>query len=147
MKVYLLKDLNGKGKKGDIIEVSDGYANNYLIPKKIAQLVDSTVLSEKKSKDEAAIYRAEEEKKVANEVFKKLDGKQIEVTVQLGSNDKLIGTVTSKEVAEVIRNEFGIVIDKKKIDLPEIKTIGIFEFKVKVYTGLVAKMKIDVRSC
>ncbi len=144
MKIYLLEDVKGKGKKGDIIEVSDGYGRNFLIPKKLGKLVDAEVLSEKKSKDDAAVFHREQEILHAKEVAKILDGKTVEIKAKAGANGKLFGSITSKEVAAALKNLFDVDVDKKKIDLPEIKQFGTFNFVVKIYPKIVANMKVFV---
>lgn len=144
MKIYLLEDVKGKGKKGDIVEVSDGYGRNFLIPKKLGKLVDAEVLSEKKSKDDAAVFHREQEILHAKKVAKVLDGGTVEIKAKAGANGKLFGSITSKEVATAIKNLFNVDVDKKKIDLPEIKQFGTFNFVVKIYHEILANMKVFV---
>lgn len=145
MKVYLLKDVVGKGKKGDIVEVSDGYAKNFLIPKKLAVIATNEILLEKKSKDEASSYHKEQELLKAKETAKFLNNKTIEIEAKSGKNGKLFGSVTSKEIANKIEETLGVKIDKKKIETEEIKTFGQFEVKLKIMTGVVAKLKVFVK--
>ncbi len=145
MKVYLLKDVLGKGKKGDIVEVSDGYAKNFLIPKKLAVIATNEILLEKKSKDEASSYHKEQELLKAKETAKFLNNKTIEIEAKSGKNGKLFGSVTSKEIANKIEETFGVKIDKKKIETEEIKTFGQFEVKLKIMTGVVAKLNVFVK--
>lgn len=144
MKVYLLQDLKGKGKKGDIIEVSEGYGRNFLVPKKIATLVDAKVLSEKKSQDDAKNYHKEQEILNARKTVEFLKGKTVEVRVKTGADGKFFGSVTAKEVADAIKSSFDVEVNKKRIDLPEIRQFGTFDFLVKVYPKIVAKMKLTV---
>ena len=144
MKVFLLHDLKGKGKKGDIVEVSEGYGRNFLIPKGVAALVDSKILAEKNSQDEARAYHERQEFLKAKENADLLKGKAVEIAVKSGADGKFFGSITSKEIADEIKKVFGIEIDKKRIDLPEIKQFGTFNFHVKVYPKVVVEMKVSV---
>lgn len=145
MKVYLIQDLKGKGKKGEIIEVSEGYGRNFLIPKKIAVLVDGKILAEKKSQDEARAYHERQEFLKAKEHAELLEGNTVEIAVKPGVDGKFFGSVTSKEVADEIQKVFKIEIDKRKIELPAIKQFGTYEFVAKIYPEVVAKMKVFVK--
>lgn len=144
MKVYLLQDVKGKGKKGDVVNVSDGYARNFLFPKKVAVEANASVLSEKKSKDEAKAYRKEQELLAAKRIAKHLDGKSIELAVKSGADGKIFGSVTSKEIAGAVRVKYSVDVDRRKIEMPQVKSFGNFEFKVKIMPGVVAKMKLLV---
>ena len=144
MKVFLLHDLKGKGKKGDIVEVSEGYGRNFLIPKGVAALVDSKILAEKNSQDEARAYHERQEFLKAKENADLLKGKAVEIAVKSGADGKFFGSITSKEIADEIKKVFGIEIDKKRIDLPEIKQFGTFKFHVKVDPQVVVEMKVSV---
>lgn len=144
MKVYLLQDVKGKGKKGDVVNVSDGYARNFLFPKKVAVEANASVLSEKKSKDEAKAYRKEQELLAAKRIAKHLDGKSIELEVKSGADGKIFGSVTSKEIAGAVRVKYSVDVDRRKIEMPQVKSFGNFEFKVKIMPGVVAKMKLLV---
>lgn len=145
LEVFLLQDLKNQGKKGEIITVKEGYARNYLIPKKIAKKVDAVVLAEKKSKDESMRYNKQQELLKAQQMVKFLNGKTVVVKAKSGSEGRLFGTVTSKDVFRAIKDAFDVTIDKKKLVLPEIKQFGIYEFQVKVYSKNIAKMKVDVK--
>ena len=144
MKVYLLQDVKGKGKKGDVVNVSDGYARNFLFPKKVAIEANASVLSEKKSKDESRAYHKEQEFLAAKRIAKHLEGKSIELEVKSGADGKIFGAVTSKEIAGAVRVKYSVDVDKRKIEMPEVKSFGNFEFKVKIMSGVVAKMKLLV---
>ena len=144
MKVYLLQDVKGKGKKGDVVNVSDGYARNFLFPKKVAVEANASVLSEKKSKDEARAYHNEQEFLAAKKIAKHLEGKSIELKVKSGADGKIFGSVTSKEIAGAVRVKYSVDVDRRKIEMPEVKSFGNFEFKVKIMPGVVAKMKLLV---
>lgn len=145
MKVLLLQDLKGKGKKGDVVEVSDGYAKNFLIPKKLAVIATEEILLEKKSKDEASSFHKEQEFLKAKETAKFLDNKTVVIHAKSGENGKLFGSVTSKEIANEIEKQFNVKIDKRKIEAEEIKTFGQFEVKLKIMAGVTAKLKVFVK--
>ena len=143
MKVYLLKDVLGKGKNGDIVEVSDGYAKNFLIPKKLAVIATNEILLEKKSKDEASSYHKEQELLKAKETAKFLENKTIDIHAKSGKNGKLFGSVTSKEIANEIEKTFGVKIDKKKILLDDaLTTLGHHNVKVELHKKVIADIKI-----
>lgn len=145
MKVYLLKDVAGKGKKGDVISVSDGYANNFLIPKNLAVKATTTILSEKKTKDAASEFHKEQEFLNAKKVAEFLDGKTVTISAKSGANGKLFGTITSKEIANMIEKTYDVKIDKRKIETQEIKNFGQFFITIKIFVGVLAKMKVFVK--
>ncbi len=144
MKVYLLQDVKSKGKKGDIINVSDGYARNFLFPKKMAVEVNAKVLSEKKTKDESLAYHKEQELLAANEIAERLKGKFVELKAKSGADGRLFGSITAKEIANAVNMQYNVNIDKRKIEAPQIKTFGKFDFKVKIMTGVTANMIVSV---
>ena len=134
MKVILNQDVKGTGKKGDLVNVSDGYARNFLFPRKLAVEANAQALSEKNNRESAAAFRLAEEKAAAEAKKAKIHGKT-----------KLFGSITPKEIVEVLNSQYGIDTDKKKISLrSEIKTFGTFECEVKLYTGIVANVNIEV---
>lgn len=143
MKVVLLKDLKGKGKKGDIIEASDGYALNFLIPQGIAKLGTTSNLNEANQAKVAKEYHNEQARQQAVLQKGKIEAISIEIKVKCGANGKVFGSVTNKEVADEL-NKLGIEVDRKKIELDTIKTIGMFESKIKLFPGITAKLKINV---
>ena len=145
MKVILLDNIKGVGKKDEIINASDGYARNYLLPKKLAVEANSENLSKLNNKKESAIYRKDIEKQEAQEIAKKLQGIMLKIKVKAGENGKIFGGVTSKEISENLKNQYKIIIDKKKIDLKEtIKNLGEFNIDIRLYDGVLAKLKIEV---
>ncbi len=144
MKVILLADVKGQGKKGELCNVSDGYARNFLFPKKLAVEADNAAMSEFKSKEAAKAHHKEEEIAAAKNTAKLLDGKSVTMKVKAGSNGRLFGSVTSKEVAAEIKNAFGIEIDKKKMSLSDIKNFGEYTAEIKLYTGITAKITVIV---
>ena len=147
MKVILLDNIKGVGKKDEIINASDGYARNYLLPKKLAVEANSENLSKLNNKKEAANYRKDVEKQNAEELAKKLKGIMLKIKVKAGENGKIFGGVTSKEISDNLKSQYNFDIDKKKIELKEtIKTLGEFNVPIKLFEGVVASLKIQVIS-
>ena len=133
MKVILQQDIKGQGKKGQLIDVSDGYARNYLLPRKLVVEATTDNLNAIKFKEKARLKKLEEDKALAKEVADKLDGVVVRVTAKAGSSGKLFGAVTSKEIAEALEQQHAISIEKNKIVLDEhIKTFGSFDVKAKL---------------
>lgn len=147
MKVILLNDIKGVGKKDQIIDASDGYARNYLLPKKLAVEATNENLSKLNNKKEAAIYKKDMEKQNAEELAKKLKVILLKIKVKAGENGKIFGGVTAKEISENLKKQYDFSVDKKKIEIKEtIKTLGEFNVDIKLYEGVTAKLKIDVIS-
>ena len=145
MKVILFSDIKGVGKKDQVIEASDGYARNYLFPKKLALEANTENMSKLKSRQNSNQFRKDTEKKQAEEIAKKLKGIMLKIKVRAGENGKIFGGVTSKEISDGLKRDYNIDIDKKKILLNEtIKTIGTFTIDIKLYEGVIGKLKIDV---
>ena len=144
MKVVLLADVKGLGKKGELCNASDGYARNFLFPKNLAVEANAQNMSELKNREQAEKYKIATETAAAKANAEKLSGKTIKITAKAGANGKLFGSVTSKELSEKIADEFGIKVDKKKIAVDDIKQFGTFEFEVKLYTGISAKLFVRV---
>ena len=145
MKVLLLADVKGQGKKDQIVEVSDGYARNFLFPKKLAIAADAKVLSEAKSKEEAKQFRLREEKAAAEALAKKLSEITVTLTASSGGDGRLYGSITSKDIAEGLKAEHKIDLDKRKLVLSEnIKAYGTYNVDVKVYPEVSAKLKVKV---
>lgn len=144
MKVILLEDVKNVGKKDQTINASDGYAKNYLIPKKLA--VEATEANikklDRKKADEAAKAQAELEQ--AQKLGKEIEEKTIDIKVKVGSNGKLFGAVTNKEVAAALKEQFNLDIDKKKITVDPIKSVGDSEASIKLHPQVTAKLKISV---
>lgn len=145
MKVLLLADVKGQGKKDQIVEVSDGYARNFLFPKKLAVVADAKVLSEAKSKEEARQYKLKEEKAAAKALADKLATLTVSITASSGGDGRLYGSITSKEIAEKLMQQHKIELDKRKIVLKDnIKAYGTYEIDVKIYPEISAKLKVTV---
>lgn len=144
MKVVLLQDVKGKGKKGELCNVSDGYARNFLFPKKLAVEADNTALNELKNREESAAHHKKEEIAAAKETAARLDGKTISITAKAGAGGKLFGSVTSKEIAAEIKAKLGIEIDRKKMNVADIKNFGEYTAEIKLYQGVTAKITVKV---
>lgn len=145
MKVVLLMDVKGHGKKGDVVEASDGYARNFLLPKKMAEIATADVLNNLKGKNEAAAYHKQQEIEKAKEIAKSLEGAKIVLTGKAGDNGKLFGKITNQNVADAIKFQLHHVIDKRKIVLPDgIKAIGETTVEIKVYPEISAKITVVV---
>lgn len=144
MKVVLLQDVKGKGKKGELCNVSDGYARNFLFPKKLAVEADNAALNELKNREESAAHHKKEELQAAKETAARLDGKTISITAKAGAGGKLFGSVTSKEIAAEIKNSLGIEVDRKKMNVADIKNFGEYTAEIKLHQGVSAKLTVKV---
>ena len=143
MKVVLLKDLKGKGKKGDIINVNDGYASNFLIPNGYAIVGTNSAVNEANQAKVANAYHEEQNRMAAQELAKQLNGKEVSIQVKAGANGKIFGSVTNKEVS-VALEKIGFQIDKKKIELEQVKSLGNYNVKLKLYPNISATVKVVV---
>ena len=147
MKVILLDNIKGVGKKDEVINAADGYARNYLLPKKLAVEANAENMSKLNNKKEAASYKKDVEKKSAEELAKKIKGIMLKIRVKAGENGKIFGGVTSKEISDNLKSQYNFNIDKKKIELKEtIKTLGSFNVPIKLFEGVVAQLKVEVIS-
>ena len=144
MKVVLKQDVKGLGKKGELVNASDGYARNFLFPKNLAVEANAQNMSELKNREQAEKYRIETETAAAKKNAENISGKTIRLTAKAGQNGKLFGSVTSKEIAEKLASEFGIKVDKRKVVVDDIKQFGTYEFEVKLYQGISAKLFVMV---
>lgn len=134
MKVMLTQDVKGQGKKDQIIEVSDGYARNFLLPKKLAVIADAKAVNEAKNKEASNLHKIEVAKDEARKIADKLAKTTVKIQESAGNDNRLYGAVTSKDIAEKLAKEYGISIDKKKIVMTEsIKTFGTYKVEVKLY--------------
>jgi len=143
MKVVLLKDLKGKGKKGDVITVNDGYAQNFLIPNGYAIVGSSMALNEAKQAKDANAYHLEQSRLKALALSNELKGKKITIAVKSGANGKIFGSVTNKEIADNLE-KIGYNIDKKKIEVEQIKTLGEYPVKIKLFTNITAEITVEI---
>ena len=144
MKVVLKQDVKGLGKKGELVNASDGYARNFLFPKNLAVEANAQNMTELKNREQAAKYKVDTETAEAKANAEKLSGKTINLTAKAGQNGKIFGSITAKEIAEKIEKEFEIKTDKRKISVDDIKQFGTYEFEIKLYTGVTAKLFVHV---
>ena len=147
MKVILKADIKGVGKKDQIINASDGYARNFLFPKNLAVEANNENMSKLKAKQDSNAYKKSQEKEEAQKIAQKLSKIQLKIPVKAGENGKIFGGVSAKEIADVLKEEYKIEVDKKKIELKEtIKTLGIRTVNIKLYEGVIGNLKIDITS-
>ena len=145
MKVILLQDVKSQGKKGQIVNVSDGYARNFLFPKKLAAEADASVMNDVKNKEESRKYREAQEKKAAQELAEKLSSINVKFVLESGAGGRLYGSVTAKDISEAFEKQHGISIDKRKLNLSDpIKTYGNFTVGIKLYTDVSATVNVTV---
>lgn len=144
MKLILTQDVKGKGKKGEMVNVSDGYARNFLLPKGLAIEADNQALTELRNREESKAHHIAEEKAAAQASADKLNGGKITLKVKAGSGSKLFGSVTAKEVGEKIKADYGIDIDRRKIVMKDIKSLGDYTVTIKLYTAISAEMTVSV---
>lgn len=143
MKVVLLQDVKGQGKKDEIITVSDGYARNYLIPKKLAAEADARILNDIKNKEAAKQRKIELEKKAALETAEKLQSVIVKIKIQQGADGKFYGSVTNKDIAEALFDQHGIELDKRKIVINDpIKAYGTYSVDAKIYPEISGKINV-----
>lgn len=145
MQVVLLSDIKGTGKKGDLVNVSDGYANNFLIKKKLATPATKENINAAKMAQKAEEHKKQVELEEARALQEKINGKTIKLAVKVGENKKLFGSITAKEIAAVLQKDHGFDVDKKKIVLSEpIKDLGQYEVDIKVFAGMTSKIFVIV---
>lgn len=145
MKVILKADIKGVGKKDEIINASDGYARNFLFPKKLAVEANKENMSKLKSKQDSVKYQKDQEREEALKISEKLSKITLKIKVKAGENGKIFGGVSSKEISQELLSQYKIEINKKKIDLKEtIKTLGVHNIDIKLFEGIVGKLKIEV---
>lgn len=144
MKVILKADVKGSGKKGDILEVSDGYAKNFLIKRGLADIATSQGINEVNQKRTADAFHKAESIKAMKEVAAKLNGTEVSISIRAGENGKVFGSVTTAQIAAAL-SEAGYEVDKKKINVKEpMKTVGVFDAEVRFMEGVTAKIKVNV---
>ena len=145
MKVLLLQDVKGQGKKDQIVDVSDGYARNFLFPKKLAVVADNKAINEVKNKEASKQYKIETEKAAARAIAEKLSEITLKIQTGAGADGRLYGSVTSKDIAEALSKQYGLSIDKRKIVMPDpIKAYGTYNFDVRLYPEIVGKVRVTV---
>ena len=147
MKVVLLQDVKALGKKDDIVTVNDGYARNFLLPRKLGVEATAAYLNNLKQQQANAAFQAAEQLKAAQELASKIGSVKLEMPVKVGGNGKLFGALSSKEIADAMKQQFGIEVDKKKIILDEpIKEVGERIIEVKLHKDVLAKLALNVKA-
>ncbi len=147
MKVLLLEDVRSQGKKGEIIEASDGYARNFLIPRKLAVEANAQILTEYKNKKASEAHKKAEEKKSAQEAAAAIDGKSLVYKATGGADGRLYAAVTAADISAKIKEAFSLDVDKRKLVLNDnIKTVGEYTVTVKLYPEISAKVKVIVEN-
>ena len=145
MKVILLEDIKGKGKKDQVLEVADGYARNYLFAKKLAIEADAKALNELAGREASRQHKYEVEKAQAEETAKQLETITLVLHHEAGKDNKLYGTITTKEIVQQLKQEHGIEVDKKKLSMENpIKAFGTYKIKAKLFAGVVATITVQV---
>lgn len=145
MKVILTQDIKGVGKKDEIINANDGYARNFLLPRKMAVEANSQNMSLLQGRKDSANFKKEQEKEIAIKTQEKISKIMLTIKVKAGENGKIFGSITSKEIATELKNQHNIDIDKKKILLKDsIKELGIFNVQIKLYEGIIGNLKIEI---
>ena len=145
MKVVLLQDVKSIGKKGELVNVSDGYARNFLLPRKLAKEANAQAMNELKNAEASKEYKIKTDTDNAKKSAEALSGKTIKIYSKAGQGGKLFGSVTARELAAEIKNQLGVEVDKRKIVLDsDIKAFGTYNFDVKLYSGITATMSVAV---
>ena len=145
MKVILKENVKSIGKKDEIVNVSDGYARNFLFPKNLAVEANTANLAKLKTKKDSESFKKNQEKEEAEKLAEKMEKVRLRFNVKTGENGKVFGGVSSKEIAEKLEKDHNFKVDKKKIDLKEtIKTLGITKVNVKLYEGVIAVLNVEV---
>ena len=145
MKVILQQDVKGHGKKGEMVEVSDGYARNFLFPKKLAVAATADNINTMKLQEKARLAQIEREKEEARAVVAKLESSMVKIAAKAGAGGKLFGSVTAKEISEALEKQYQIAIEKNKVVLAEpIKAFGTYEIKCKLGHEITGKINIVV---
>lgn len=145
MKVILTQDVKAQGKKGDLINVSDGYANNFLLKKGLAKVATKQAINELEGKKGAEEYRRNQEEEKAKNIADRMKEFTVKLTAKSGKEGKLFGSITSKDVAQALKEQYNIEVYKRKIDLPDgIKTCGTRDVNVSLYHGVTGTFKVQV---
>lgn len=144
MEVILNQNVKSLGKKGEKVTVAEGYARNFLFPRKLAVEASAQAMTELRNRESSNQHKIDTDIANAKAAAAKLNGKQLRITAKAGANGKLFGSVTSKEVAIEIKKQLGIDVDKRKVVMNDIKTFGTQECEVKLYQGITAKLSVVV---
>ena len=145
MKVVLLENVKGQGKKGEVINVSEGYARNFLFPKKLAKEATASALNDLKGQQEAFAYKKETELNEATQMKEKLRKLSVTVTAKAGANGKLFGSVTNKDIAEALIAQHHIKIDKRRFEMDDIKQTGEYTVHIRLYPDIVGELKVIIK--
>ena len=144
MEVILQADVKGLGKKGEKVNVSEGYARNFLFPRKLASELNAQLMSELKNKQSSEKFKADEELKAANANAARINGVVIEIKAKGGVNGKLFGSVTAKEISAAVTQQLGIVTDKRKISVDDIKAFGVYPAKIRLHPQVTAEFRVKI---
>lgn len=145
MKVILTADVKGQGKKDQLVDVSDGYARNFLFPRKLAIPADNQSMTELKNKEASRQHKIDMERAAAEKIAEKLTKTTVKIKVGASADGRLYGSITTKEIAERLEKEYGITVDKRKINLTEpIKTYGTYDMDVRLFTDVTGKIHVIV---
>lgn len=145
MKVILLKDIKGVGKKGDVINAADGYARNYLFPRKLAEEATEVNMHKLNTQKEAERRKKLAEIEAAQKLAQELNGMEISLAVKTGENGRLFGSITGKDIADELKKKTGLDIDKKKIIIENIKQLGTYDVEIKLYPEISTKIKLKIQ--
>ncbi|MHC1719108.1 MAG: 50S ribosomal protein L9 [Clostridiaceae bacterium] len=145
MKVILLKDVKGVGKKGEVINAADGYARNFLFPRKIAEQATDANMHILNNQKEAERRKKLAEVEAAQKLAQELSGKEIAIAVKTGENGRLFGSITGKDIADELKKQIGLDIDKKKIVIENIKQLGTYDAEIKLYPEISTKIKVIIK--
>ena len=147
MKVILLKDIKGTGKKDQIIEVSDGFGRNYLLPRKLAVEATNEAVNSIENSKSAAKHREDVKKNEAEQAARELKGKTVTVKVRAGENGRLYGSITTQEIADALKAQHGVELDKRKIEVEgKVTSVGQTSITIKLYPGVAAKMNLVIEA-
>ena len=145
MKVILLQDIKAVGKKGQVLDASDGYARNYLLPKKLAVVADAANMNELKTKQEANKYKRDMSMASAKELSEKMKNFELVFKIKAGDNGKIFGSITSKDIADELNKKYYVEVDKKKVMLSDaIKNLGVYNVEIKLFEGVSGMLKVSV---
>ena len=144
MEVILKSDVRGLGKKSEKVNVSDGYARNFLFPRGLAAEANAQTLSEMKNKQSSEQFKADEELKAAKASAEKINNNTVVLKAKGGANGKLFGSVTAKEIAVIVSNQYNVKVDKRKITVDDIKAFGTYNAQVRLHPKVTASFKVQV---
>ncbi len=144
MEVLLKSDVKGLGKKGEKVSVSEGYARNFLFPRGLAAEMNAQLMSELKNKESSEKFKADEELKAAKNFASKINGQTVVIKAKGGANGKLFGSVTAKEIANLVSTKFSVKVDKRKISVDDIKAFGTYNAQVRLHPQVTADFKVQV---